>query len=507
MSKNSYSMTENSITVVCDGVVHTVVKTAVNFKALRTAVLAIAALESEDVTPAHWAAVAASVTVAKAVFNWAQGRFNIRGADHIQFDGVDLPQGINQRLLRMVEKEESPLPLLRFWERLQKNPSYRSVNQLWGFLEHENIPLDEDGFILAYKSVRPDYRDIHSGTFVNTPGTTLEMPRNQISDDPNFACHEGFHVGALGYVRDFGTGERRILIVRVDPEDVVCVPFDAQQQKMRVCKYYVVGHYGSKMPSTVMPAEDLGTRMSSPPDAPEPGAPMVRVYISDTAYDRLDEEDQERIDDEIGLSYTLVLLEGKEYRCYRTADGAAANDVLLEIHDLLGSEWDVLEEDEDLLPDDTDDDDDAFDGPESYVESMRLTALRNLPDTLATKASKDTSVDKKTLNRLEQEHAEMADVLDSLNGKKPPRLPKEAGSVGLAPQKAQAPKPTPKPVPATEGVYDFASMDTMSIDSLAAQSIDAVRKYASNHLKIVGASKIPGGKPALLLRIEDVRRK
>jgi hypothetical protein len=158
----------------------------------------------------------------------------------------------------MHSKGESPERVFKFWEKLQRNPSYRSVEQLWGFLANANIPLNEDGDILAYKSITADLKDHHSKTVDNTPGVVNEMPRNQISDDPNEACHFGYHVGALAYAVTFGSADRRVVIVKVDPENVVCVPYDCSMQKMRVCKYEVVGFMAVPLPSTSFDEDRYG---------------------------------------------------------------------------------------------------------------------------------------------------------------------------------------------------------------------------------------------------------
>jgi hypothetical protein len=48
------------------------------------------------------------------------------------------------------------------------------------------------------------------------------------------------------------------VICRIDPEHVVCIPKDSRQQKMRVCKYEVVGHHtGQVMPSTTVKKGDV----------------------------------------------------------------------------------------------------------------------------------------------------------------------------------------------------------------------------------------------------------
>lgn len=144
----------------------------------------------------------------------------------------------------MATNGEDPTSLFRFHERLSKNPSWRSVQQLFQFLNHANIPFTKDGCFLAYKSVRSDYKDVHSGSWDNKPGAVNEMPRNQISDDPQQACHEGFHVGALSYARDFSGS--KMVVCKVDPADVVCVPYDSSQEKMRVCKYKVIGEWSGQ---------------------------------------------------------------------------------------------------------------------------------------------------------------------------------------------------------------------------------------------------------------------
>lgn len=182
------------------------------------------------------------------------------GDGTMSFAGHIMPAAIAAKIKTMLSAGSDPRFLVRFWERLAKNPSHRSVTQLWGFLQHTGITLTKSGCILAYKSVRKDFLDHHSGKWKNTPGKVLEMPRNQISDDPSCPCHEGFHAGALQYASTFGGSDNSlIIIVKIDPEDVVCIPYDHSCQKMRTCRYHVVGLYsGSRMDDKeVFDDEDL----------------------------------------------------------------------------------------------------------------------------------------------------------------------------------------------------------------------------------------------------------
>lgn len=231
-----FTVTNDVISVYHDNRMHLVRKGAPNFMPLMNALM------TED-----WDEAIKRLKVDQAITSWANGKFNLCG-NTITYNGATVPSQLADRILAMAAKGEDPTRLCLFWEKLQRNPSKRSVDQLWPFLSHQGIPLTEEGNFLAYKGVREDFRDQYSGKFDNSPGNIIEMPRNQISDDPNEACHEGLHVGALEYAKNFSS---RVVICEVDPADVVCVPYDHSYMKMRVCKYKVVGnHSGELLPST-----------------------------------------------------------------------------------------------------------------------------------------------------------------------------------------------------------------------------------------------------------------
>ena len=74
------------------------------------------------------------------------------------------------------------------------------------------------------------------------------MTRNNVCDDHNQGCSVGFHAGSLQYASTFGGGESILLIVEIDPADVVSVPSDCNCQKLRTCKYTVVAKYDGPLP-------------------------------------------------------------------------------------------------------------------------------------------------------------------------------------------------------------------------------------------------------------------
>lgn len=130
-------------------------------------------------------------------------------------------------------------PVLRFLELLLQNPSSKAQEELYDFLANRNLPLTEDGHFLGYKRVREDFKDIYSGRIDNSIGRIVEVPRDAV--DPNRAneCSHGLHVGALDYVRGYGSGGH-VLVVKVSPQDCVSVPRDHHHMKLRTCRYEVL---------------------------------------------------------------------------------------------------------------------------------------------------------------------------------------------------------------------------------------------------------------------------
>lgn len=151
-------------------------------------------------------------------------------------------------------KMKLPLdPIIKFLENLMQNSSKNSIDQLWRFIEHHKLPLTEDGYLLAYKAVRSNYLDKYSGKIDNSIGKVVKMDRNKISDDANYHCAQGLHVGGLSYSGPEGWYSSNgdiCIIVKVNPRDVVCVPYDHNATKVRVCEYEVVKNYCKILKST-----------------------------------------------------------------------------------------------------------------------------------------------------------------------------------------------------------------------------------------------------------------
>jgi len=128
----------------------------------------------------------------------------------------------------------------RFLDNLMANPSMTSRSELFLFLEAADLPITPDGHFLAYKAVRSDFKDIHSGTFDNSPGNTHVMARHDVDDDRNKTCSYGFHAAAYEYAKGFMRTDGKMVAVKVNPAHVVSVPADYANQKLRCTSYEVM---------------------------------------------------------------------------------------------------------------------------------------------------------------------------------------------------------------------------------------------------------------------------
>lgn len=133
-------------------------------------------------------------------------------------------------------------PLMKFIDNLYQNTSYRSVTLLYKFLEDFNMPITPDGCFLAYKKVGPDFKDLYTGTMDNSVGAIVSMDRNEIDDDPNSLCSAGLHFCAFSYISQYAQDVTNsvVVIVKINPKDVVSIPTDFNGAKGRCCKYEVV---------------------------------------------------------------------------------------------------------------------------------------------------------------------------------------------------------------------------------------------------------------------------
>lgn len=226
-------ITNRSVTISTGGDSKTVMKEDKNYSNL------VAAIKE-----GRWDDIPALLTPEVAVATMSDGDMRVvDGQVYVKLDDgseFQVPTGLNSTIITYIGEQLPFKPLVSFAKNLSKNPSYRSVQQLFSFLEKNNFTITESGKFIAYKSVREDFKDCYSGKFDNSIGNVVTMQRNQVNEDPEQVCSYGLHVANYDYAHNIYAGPVT-LFVEVDPKDVVAVPVDYNNAKMRVCEYKVLG--------------------------------------------------------------------------------------------------------------------------------------------------------------------------------------------------------------------------------------------------------------------------
>jgi hypothetical protein len=159
----------------------------------------------------------------------------------VYYDDEEVNNSLTDKLLDMLDEGYDATPWIKFLENLMLNPSYRSRECLYNFLEKFDAPITPEGNFIAFKRIRKDWKDIHSGTFDNSVGTVVKMERAKVNDDPQHTCSAGLHICADKYLQHFASAtDSRTIVVEVNPANVVAVPYDYDFAKMRVCEYKVL---------------------------------------------------------------------------------------------------------------------------------------------------------------------------------------------------------------------------------------------------------------------------
>lgn len=224
----------NFLTVMMDGVTHTIASDHTNYAAVREA------LRNKD----H-ETVERLINLARSVENYVAGKITVRG-DKVFYGDQEIKGSVVTRILAMLREGFDAEPMVKFLENLMSNPSKRAVDELYGFLEASALPITEDGCFLAYKKVRDDYHDFHTGLMDNSVGQVLEMARNQVDDERDRTCSYGLHFCSLSYLPHYHGSQGRVMIVKINPADVVSIPSDYNNAKGRACRYEVIGEHTSE---------------------------------------------------------------------------------------------------------------------------------------------------------------------------------------------------------------------------------------------------------------------
>ena len=226
-----FILTERALTAFCNGTVYTVHGEDDRFEE------AVDCVRNDD----HDGLVdLLKPLVAVQAYLSNSGRVEVTEHE-VKFDGEVVHNYMATRILQHYRAGFPVEPIINFMINVSDNPSKRAVDELLGFLEYGELPITPDGCFLAYKKVgrNGSYLDSWSGTIDNSVGQHVSMPRNAVQDDPDITCSYGLHFCSMEYVRNFYGSH--LMVLKINPRDVVSIPSDYNNTKGRCCAYDVVG--------------------------------------------------------------------------------------------------------------------------------------------------------------------------------------------------------------------------------------------------------------------------
>lgn len=226
----SYILGSDSITIFFNGNSFTINKEAQIYN------MVVEAVSKQDEDMLHKALNMRNHIITE--LSKTSGNLVLIEGNRVMYGDREITGLVASRVFEMIRIGMDINPMIKFIENLMGNPSKRAVDELFGFLDACNLPITPDGYFLAYKRVRDDFKDCYSGTMDNSVGKIVSVERNAVDDDKDRTCSYGLHACSYSYLKHFNGA--RIVVVKINPADVVSVPVDYNNAKLRCCKYEVV---------------------------------------------------------------------------------------------------------------------------------------------------------------------------------------------------------------------------------------------------------------------------
>lgn len=200
-------------------------------------------------------AIPALADIRTAVRKWmSSGKDFALVNDQIVLNDAPFSAEVTDKVLNMIDAGNDADPIFNFLRKVRLNPSKAAQDELLLFCVANGFMIHADGDILAYKSVRGNYTDIHSGKFRNAVGDVVTMERFQVDDDRNRTCSAGLHFASHEYASTWAGPcdgvNRRLMLMKINPRDVVAIPNDYENQKGRCARYEVIAELpsGNRLP-------------------------------------------------------------------------------------------------------------------------------------------------------------------------------------------------------------------------------------------------------------------
>lgn len=178
---------------------------------------------------------------------WSAGAITTDEENNLYFKDLRIPSSLSSKLLQAAEDEDLGLSAwYNFLQKLSDSSHEDTYSRLHEFLKHNNITINAEGNILAWKVVTSDFKDCYTSTFDNSVGQVVSMPRQSVEHNVDRTCSRGLHACAFSYVQHFGGNDSNLILVEIDVRNIVSVPTDYNGAKVRCCEYKVLHSFGNK---------------------------------------------------------------------------------------------------------------------------------------------------------------------------------------------------------------------------------------------------------------------
>lgn len=161
--------------------------------------------------------------------------------NQLVFNGEVIDSSISRRIVESSKADDVNLQkYVKFFHKCADNPSPKAIKRLYDFLQHNDIEIADDGDFMTYKVITRDFLDCYTRTIDNSIGKVVTMDRDEVNPNDDVTCSYGLHVCARSYIKHYSSCDTIVVLCKVNPRDVVSIPVDYDNAKMRVCRYEVI---------------------------------------------------------------------------------------------------------------------------------------------------------------------------------------------------------------------------------------------------------------------------
>lgn len=203
--------------------------------------------------------------------------------EQVFFKGEQVPNDCGRHILQLHESGEVDDRFILFLENLMLNPNKEARKDLYTFILKGRMPITQDGHFCAYRVVSSDWKDKHTGTMDNSIGATPKMDRSKCDSNRDNTCSSGLHFCSRDYIGSFYSTSDHLVMMKINPRDVVSIPSDYNDTKGRCCEFLVLKEldFTERIEGNIIDTREAEATLSKPD--PEP----IKVDLKDIKHKEL----------------------------------------------------------------------------------------------------------------------------------------------------------------------------------------------------------------------------